>query len=51
VADTGPIDIYRIYHGRVMVTGKGMPILRARGDRARLLTYCERFTAARRSIN
>jgi hypothetical protein len=35
--------------GRVMVTGKGMPILKARSDWARLLAYCERFAAARRA--
>jgi hypothetical protein len=35
--------------GRVIVTGKGNPILRARTDRSRLLRYCERYAAARRS--
>jgi len=37
--------------GRVMVTGKGKPTLRARSDRTRLLNYCEKFAAARHSIN
>jgi hypothetical protein len=33
----------------VMVTGKGKPFLRARSDRERLLRYCARFEAARRT--
>jgi len=35
--------------GRVMVTGKGNPILRARTDRSRLLGYCDRFAVAQRA--
>ena len=37
--------------GRVMVIGKGNPTLRARSGRTRLLKYCERFAAARNSVN
>ena len=42
-------ELDRIGDIEVMVTGKGMPVLRARRDRSRLLRYCERFGAAQRS--
>jgi hypothetical protein len=48
-ADADPVAaLDAMGDGRVMVTGKGNPILRARTDRSRLLGYCERFAAARR---
>jgi hypothetical protein len=46
--DDDPVALLdAIGNGRVMVTGKGGPVLNARADRSRLLRICERFAGAR----